>query len=464
MTSSQEKQDRNVVPLLSLRNIIGWIITLAVCFTLPVSVFGNDSSESSPRIWTVGEQRWTLQEENGYSEWVEANITEDFFVRHDIPVDCADAVYAIRWIYARIRHLPAAATTEDDRLIGHWSTDWGYLPTDEEWHKDRRFRAALLSLFSKTSTRSMPADVYPIRVASDSVMAGTIFLIAEAHTGIVRTVVMDGSAVHPVQTLEATSPSRIQKLIRGNFFSPAPEALRHSGLVKFRWPIEKDGSWQYLPREEHPYYSEEQYSPAFNEGYGNYLESVAKRIDPTVYDPEERIDNVLVALIRLLLERIALVFNGNGECGRGHCPEGSISWHIYNTSGRDELISGTISYLEEFIAENHVDREAVLAEMGRTRLEISPDRLITLKDVYDNAAWMSPDPEAPITARWGLDKCRMITAQIRDAQAAIAFIRKTYGKTDPTFAERSLWVRQKIVAQMAEEGRKNNCSVSAAPY
>jgi hypothetical protein len=294
------------------------------------------------------------------------------------------------------------------------------------------------------------------------VTAGTVFLIAEAHTGIVRHLVMDGSTVHPVQTIEATSPRRIQKLNHGNFFAPAPNAQRYSGLVRFRWAVEKDGAWQYLPREEHPYYSEEQYSPAFSAGYGSYLDAVAKRIDPTAYDPAERTDSVLVTLTRLLLERIPLVLNGNGECGRGHCPEGSLSWHIYDTSGRDELIGGIISYLEEFIKQHGIDRERVLDTLGRNRLEISPDRSITIKDVFENAAWMSPDPAAPITARWGLDKCRMIAAKIRDARASIAFIRKTYGKTDPQFAERSIWVRQKIWAEMVEQGRQNNCSVSAA--
>jgi hypothetical protein len=79
------------------------------------------------------------------------------FIRYKIPTDCADAVYAIRWIYARIAHLPAAATTKDGRRIGHWSTDWKHLPTHPEWHMDERFRAALLYLFPRTWTgRSRP--------------------------------------------------------------------------------------------------------------------------------------------------------------------------------------------------------------------------------------------------------------------------------------------------------------------
>ena len=94
----------------------------------------------------MGDRRWTVEEEIRYGKWVEKNITEDFFIRYKIPIDCADVPYAVRWIYARIAHLPAAATTKDGKLIGHWSTEWGKLPTHPEWHKDIRFRKALLHM------------------------------------------------------------------------------------------------------------------------------------------------------------------------------------------------------------------------------------------------------------------------------------------------------------------------------
>jgi len=40
-----------------------------------------------------------------------------------------NVAYAVRWIYARVAYLPAAATTKDGRLVGHWSTGVGRLPT-----------------------------------------------------------------------------------------------------------------------------------------------------------------------------------------------------------------------------------------------------------------------------------------------------------------------------------------------
>jgi hypothetical protein len=159
-------------------------------------------------VWKVGQNRWTIQEEDNYSKWIETNITEDFFIRHEIRVDCADVPYAARWIYSRINHLPAAARTADNRFIGHWSKDWARLPTNATWDKDRRFRAALMAMLSSTSTRTLPFDTYPIQIAADSVTAGTTFLITGDHAGIVSHIFMDGSTAHPIQTLEANLPTR----------------------------------------------------------------------------------------------------------------------------------------------------------------------------------------------------------------------------------------------------------------
>jgi hypothetical protein len=104
----------------------------------------GEEPQSPDQVWEVGDRQWTVEEEHRFEKWVDETITEDFFIRYKIPTDCADAVYAIRWIYARINHLPAAATTMYGRQIGHWFTDWKHLPTHPEWHRDERFRAALL--------------------------------------------------------------------------------------------------------------------------------------------------------------------------------------------------------------------------------------------------------------------------------------------------------------------------------
>jgi len=440
--------------MFSLRMIL---IILAAYASMTTFAFCYDSHESDSQVWKVGQRRWTIQEEYNYGKWVETNIKEDFFIRHEIPVDCADVPYAIRWIYARISHLPAAATTGDNRFIGHWSRDWRHLPTNTMWHKDRRFRAALMAMLAATSTRTLPSDTYPIRIAADSVTAGTVFLFAEAHSVIVSHVIMDGSTTHPVQTFEAGLPTRVQKLHLRNFISdPAPDYF--SGLVKFRWPVGEGGQWQYLPVKEHPFYSEEQYSPAFTEGYGDYLEAVAMRIDPKVYDPNEKTKRVINTIISRLKERIPIVLDGNKKCHETRCPNGSRLWEIHSTPDRDEFINVMIDHLEEIIRKNHLDRDAILKSMAEIRLQISPEQSVTVQYVFQNSKWLSSDPEATIDARWGLDKCSIIAIHLKSAQESISFIRKTYSNTDPNFAERSIWTQEAIVDEMTKEIKKSNCA------
>jgi hypothetical protein len=245
--------------------------------------FAETMKESPSQIWTVGDRRWTVEDEVRYGQWVEKNITEDFFIRYKIPIDCADVPYAVRWIYARIAHLPAAATTKDGKLIGHWSTDLGKLPTHPEWHKDVRFRKALFHMLTETTTRTLPLDTYPVRIDPESITPGTAFFITESHSGIIGRIILDGSSIHPLQTWEATSPVKFQKMSERDFLTPRPESTIYSGLVKFRWPVFENRQWRYLPVKEHPYYSLEQYSGSFTEEYTDFVEAVAKRIDPLDY-------------------------------------------------------------------------------------------------------------------------------------------------------------------------------------
>ena len=423
--------------------------------------FCDDSHESDSQLWRVGQNRWTVHEEDNYSKWIESNVADDFFIRHDIRVDCADVPYALRWIYARIHHLPAAATTVDNRLIGHWSTDWKQIPADENWENDRRFRAALLYMIYRTSTRTLPMDTYPVRITADSVKAGTTYLVPGNHAGIVCQIVKDGSTTHPVQTYEANLPTRIQSLFLRNFSLPAPGHNRVAGFVKFRWPIKTGDGWRYLPVKEHPFYSEEQYSPAFTKGYADYSEAVGKRIDPKAYAPYEKAEKIINTLTGRLKERIPIVLTGNKKCHEISCPEGSRFWEIYSTPARDEFINVMADHLDEIIRKNRLDRDAIMDKMAMIRLQISPDRVVTLLHVFQNVKWLSSDPKATIEARWGLDKCGIIANQLKSARESISFIQKKYRGTDARFAQQAVRTQQEIVDRMTGEAQKNNCAAGS---
>jgi hypothetical protein len=433
-----------------------FLVLLLILF-VSTPCFGQSLNESPDQIWQVGDRRWTVEEEHRFEKWVDETMTEDFFVRYKIPTDCADAVYAIRWIYARIAQLPAAATTRDGRRIGHWSTEWKQLPTHPDWDKDERFRAALFYLLLKTWTGTVPFDTYPVHISPDSVTPGTLFLVTESHTGIIGHVFLDGSHAHPLQTWESALPVKVQKLNLRYFFSTRPESKSRAGLVKFRWPISENGEWKYLPVEEHPFYSEEQYNSGFCEGSADFVETVARRIDPTNHAPMEKMVKVIGTIAGFLRERIPIVLAGYEQCGNGGCPEASELWEIHNTAGRDGMIVSLMDHLSQIIESNHVDPERMKGMMEVIPIDISGDRSVTLYHVYQNHLWLSPHPGDSIEARWGLKKCETIHAQTRTTNDSIAFIEKTYGKKDPNYADFTIRTQRQLLGRLNEEWTRSEC-------
>ncbi len=435
---------------------------LALLLVILVSTpcLGQTLNESPDQVWEVGDRRWTLEEERRFEKWVDETITEDFFIRYKIPTDCADAVYAIRWIYARIAHLPAAATTKDGKWIGHWSTDWKHLPTHPEWHRDARFRAALHYLIPQTWTGTLPPDTYPVRISPDSVTPGTLFLVTESHTGIIGHVVFDGSHAHPLQTWESGLPVKVQKLSPRYFFSAKPEPSARSGLLKFRWPVSENGEWKYLPAEEHPFYSDEQYTSGFCEGSADFVEAVARRIDPINYAPMEKMVKVIETVTRLLKERGPLVLTGYEQCHKRGCPDGSEGWEVHSTPGRDGMIVSLMDHLSQIVQSNPQDQKRAKAMMEAIPIDISENRSVTLYHVYQNHLWFSHHPEDSIEARWGLNKCEMILGQTRTTHDSMAFIEKTYRRKDPEYAVFSIRQQQQDLRKLSEEWARSECKES----
>jgi hypothetical protein len=312
-------------------------------------------------------------------------------------------------------------------------------------------------MLTETTTRTLPLDTYPIQISPDSVTPGTPFFVTESHSGVVGRVVLDGSHVHPLQTWEATVPAKIQKLNRRNFFTPRPESTIYSGLVKFRWPVFQKGRWKYLAVKEHPFYSEEQYTSAFSEGYADYIEAVAKRIDPTDYDPWEKVERVIETMTLYIQERVTIVLEGFKQCHKGGCPEGSILWEIYSTPGRDGMITLWMDHLHQIVESNRLDQELVREKMEAIPFNITKDRSISFYHLYQNYLWLSPHPEDSIEARWGLKKCEMILFQIRSAKNSVAFIERAYRKRDPKYADFAIRQQQEILRRLTGEWDRSHC-------
>src|SRR5688500_10565880 len=108
------------------------VLLMLACLVAPV--------RADAALWKA-ERAWDEAEEAAFGEWVEKNVDADFFVRARLAHDCADILYALRWIYARERRLPAAATGADGTVVGHWSDV--FAPASRgDWKRDANFLAA----------------------------------------------------------------------------------------------------------------------------------------------------------------------------------------------------------------------------------------------------------------------------------------------------------------------------------
>src|SRR5690606_35596975 len=47
-------------------------------------------------VWDVTNQ-WNAEWEARFTEWVRQNLDENFYVKYQIPTDCADVAFSIRW-------------------------------------------------------------------------------------------------------------------------------------------------------------------------------------------------------------------------------------------------------------------------------------------------------------------------------------------------------------------------------
>ena len=435
-----------------------WALVILLSLLL---FWGNDSAvqatvESPGQIWQVRDRRWNIEEEQRYADWVEQTVTEDFFLRQRIPIDCADVPYALRWIYARIAHLPAAATLENGQFFGHWSTAWSNLPTAAEWQNDRRFRASLLFLLANTSTRTLPEDTFPIRIGRDTVHAGTVF-IGDGHAGIVGRIVLDGGTFTPVQTWESTLPRKMQKMRQESYFSGWPDLEAGSGIVWFRWPELSRGHWRYPSKQDQPFFSLEQYGLDFNRQGELFDEAVARRINPVHNDPATRVRLILGTIYNYLKARVPLVTDGYRHCRSGNCPEGSYLWELYSTPSRDDIIAFEIAHLLKIIKDNDLDEHAIDRTMDAMTLAISPGRTVTMSTLVKNYRWLSHDPGDSLAARWGLNECGMIISKMHDAVENLNFSERRYRTTDPQYADYERRLRLEDITRLQDTSRQAHC-------
>jgi hypothetical protein len=435
------------------------LLLILACLALP--------GPAGAALWKA-ERAWDEAEEAAYGEWIEKNVDADFFVRAHLAHDCADILYGLRWIYARERRLPVAATGADGVVVGHWSDV--FAPAGRgDWKRDAHFLAALRIVFGLTGTRTLPVDTYPIAIDREHVHAGVLYR-AESHAYVVGRVALDGTEPHPLVTWESTLPPAVRPLREGVFAPSAPALGSGDGLRRFYWVEHAQAGWRLVPPERQSGYSDEQYAPRFVADHP-FAEAVARRLEYAPAPPMIRVLGYIAQADRLARERVPIVVAGHKACGGGKpkdsCREGGALWELYSTPNRDARLIGYLARVRALAEDRDVEPEWVMsllrAKVFDVRAPIFPGegeeaRMLSLVSLYEDGRFVSSEPGDSIAKRWGQAVCESLADRATALEGSLTFLRERATDPNDTYTQRAIESNERELALVAGDRKKSGCS------
>lgn len=363
---------------------------------------------ASKGLWDA-EHPWDLGWEQKFSAWISSQVDEAFFQKYNISTDCADVAYALRWIFARENKLEMAS-----RLSGsgdyftHRSlrAAWASLPTAAEWHKDRRFLAALNYMLVNTYTHSLMADSYPIQITRVAIAPGVYHLDlfkSTGHTQVIYRTDEQPGILLPFLVIQSTVPRQVRALsVQGFWYGALPKENK-AGLLRMRWPVFKRGSVTLQAAALMPYSSKEQYAADFPQKPGRpYNQEVYLRLNPQL-DFQKVIVEALKSIQAMFLDRIQVVNEGFEFCQKNNCATGTSGYEDWSTPTRDQRIldlDKQIQLIAESVSGANTDAETVMTTPFLNHF----GELYSLKAllvIWRGGAFSSVPTDVP-EKRWGL--------------------------------------------------------------
>ncbi len=386
--------------------------------------------QASPEIQLSGQGLWTTVQgwdeswEKKYADWVEKEMSTQFFSKYKIATDCADVAYAARWIFARINGLPAANHLSGTVLFTNQSvrSEWQSLPTAKNWFEDKRFLAALNYLLNLTYTHTLMRDSYPVEISPDRFLPGTHYLNlheASGHTQLVHHVSLAKNTL-PLMILQSTTPRKVRALSEALFWAYSNPKAGTSGFLKILWPVISGGKYTLNAATSMPDYSLQQYAPDFiRNAETSFGQEVMLRLQPDL-NFLQVLKSGLEDLKNSLELRAQVVEDGYRACGNKSCPEGSQVFEDWSTPSRDAQLSALIQQLRSLtdIPLQADLRKEILdffkGELDQIYLNLNGHDFSLKQILFTwDAAFYSSDPRDSVATRWGLDP-EVIAQKIRN--------------------------------------------------
>lgn len=372
-------------------------------------LFGKKHSN----IWEA-KNRWNMDWEYKYAQWLESEVAVDFYAKRKISTDCADALVGLRWIFARINSLPVANTLADSgNLFGQYSMNkkWNKLSKADNWYEDEVFMAALSYVMDLSSTRTVIQDGYPIKLTSDSLIAGTYFITLNDHGGhakIVSKTNYSNPTELPVYTYASTSPRAIRNLALEVMVDQEWPTKGIKELLAFRWPVvNKDDEWVLTPSNAHPNYSVEEFDVSLREQFPAFISYVLFKTKGS-FDPINLVKVGVEDIKRYIQQRIEVVNSGYDYCSKNKCPTNSEAYDEWSTPSRDAKL------LKKYIDIDNLVSAFEYLSPGLTEFWLSQlrDNSVTIEGInlklssirylFENNFY-SIDPNISPKDRWGIN-------------------------------------------------------------
>lgn len=372
-------------------------------------VYEDADPARNKRLWKATET-WSMKWEQRYAQWIQDNLTTDFFVEHGIETDCADVIIGLRWIFSRIHKLPAANTMAgSDKIFSNEDMlrSWKKLPTHEIWHKDKLFMTALDYLMNNTYTHSVWKDSYPITISKKTLLEGTFFLNLEDVSGHVRIVAQTNFSSLteiPLIMRASTVPRGLRRLSEEVFLNFERPTITNSGFRAMRWAVKDGRDFELKSEKSHSSYGLNQYDDDFIGEGESFALGVFKAVRPD-FSKEILINAGLSDILETLEFRKSVVMEGYEACQIVDCSPGTAAYDAYSTPSRDSKIRKLFKSLDQLV-ESLIPVFPKMRERWLEALRKSEFTVLGETINMDQARYLfeegqvSFDPRDALNARW----------------------------------------------------------------
>jgi hypothetical protein len=369
------------------------------------------------KVW-ITRENWNADWETRYAEWSRKVWNERFFADspsaayHRLSVDCADAVYSKRLIFARENGLPFAIQdpTGGDLPLSNEMERWDGLPDE-----DQRVRAFLHFIHGIASTFSLPNDTYPAAVTPHAIRGGTV-LLTDRENSHAYSVTEITSVGFPI-LIYASVPASVGLFTQRGF--PPPSYLfphgntpaSKAGFLNFRHP-EHLG----LPSFRVPGYSEQQYRFSLEDWEFEVQTRLASETEP----PASRLQRLLDEACARTRDRVDVVQKALQVLAAkpANSCMSAADFANYSTPHRDARMEAALHVIrksrqaltvrdqQQLSLESLKLADDIVAKTANSNfcpIEYAPGQFLTLAQVAkrNSAKSLSSNPNDPLDYRWG---------------------------------------------------------------